>query len=143
MKRSKWYLLLLVIPVAFLTVFALVRSKESDIKTPSPPVEKQERQGKPERPGRLTGQVKSVDLKNKTIEVQTDSGEILLNVDDSTRIKGEGSKGRGADSLDMLKKGMLVEVRYREIEGKKVAMRIKTVDKERIDKEGKRQGMSR
>lgn len=137
MKISKWYLLLLVIPIAFLLVFAVVRSKESDINK-TPRVEKQERQGRPERPGRLFGEVKSVDTKNKTLEVQTESGNILLYIDDRTsiRIREKGIRGRGPDALESLKKGMPVEVRYREIEGKKVAMRVKVVDKERAKGQG-------
>jgi hypothetical protein len=139
MKISKWYLLLLTIPIAFLVVFAVVRSKEGDINK-TPPVERQEKQGRPERPGRLAGEVKSVDLKNKTIEVQTDSGDILLYIDDRTgiRIREKGIRGRGPDALESLKKGMSVEVRYKEIEGKKVAMRIRVVDEGKLDKKSSR-----
>lgn len=137
MKYSKWYLLLLIIPIAFLIVFAVVRSKESSKPLPV------ERQARPESPGRLTGQVKSVDLNNKTIEVQTDSEKILLYVDERThvrvRVQGEDrrerdrGKKRGPDVLSMLKKGMPVDVRYREVEGKKVIMRLIEIDRKRME----------
>lgn len=103
MKISKWYLLLLTIQIAFLAVFALVGSKDNS-ETKTPPVE---RQARPERPGRLFGEVKSVDTKNKTIEVQSESGKVLLYVNDMTRIKikGKGIRGRGSEALNALKKG--------------------------------------
>jgi uncharacterized alpha/beta hydrolase family protein len=111
MKKALFILVALLISAAFVTaVFAQSQSQASETK-PAATVEKKAT-AKPKTHA-YWGTVASIDAAAKVLVVKTKKGEKTFEV--------AGSKWRGYKSMDDVKAGQRVTVRYMEKEGKMVA----------------------
>jgi ribosomal protein L19 len=127
--------------VAVLFVFAMTSlsfAAEEKKAAPAPaPVEKKAEPVKPaEKPKvqQVTGEVKAVDTKAMTVTVtkmmKGKAEETLVTVSDKTKIM----MGKEKKAIDDVKAGDTVTVKYKEVEGKKVAKSIAIHEAKPVEK---------
>jgi len=125
------------IVVSLLFVFAMsaasFAAEKAAANKEAAPMEKAEKASKKAAHKQVTGEVASVDAAAKTITVKGKKGEVTVSVDEKTKIM----EGKAKKTLEDVKAGAKVTVKYTEAEGKNTAKSVMMKAAKKMEKKEK------